>query len=223
MTSSTRDSVLYHLGREPGLTVQQIATLCGISRRAAQELLSRMVNDGLLKKADGINPPFYHLKTHPKAYNIFNFKHEKIAADIYVNLQPFIGYWDFKDRSDFLSAGLKPDRQSVINALPVMWEIDRSTMIRGKIIQKVEKYIRFATKYSREFKVIFACSDRRAKSLIQVLTPYRHHLVWFYTVDFKELINNPTGEIFNSITLERVPLLEVLNLPETDPIQEVTA
>ena len=41
-----------------------------------------MVNDGLLKKADGITPPFYHLKTHLKAYNIFNYKHEKIAADI---------------------------------------------------------------------------------------------------------------------------------------------
>src|ERR1700750_1633922 len=111
--NSSRDLVLYHLSREPGLTVQQIAILCGITRRASQELLSRMVGDGLLKKADGITPPFYHLKTHPKAYNIFNFKHEKIAADIYVYLQPFISYWDFRDQPDFLSAGLKPDRQSV--------------------------------------------------------------------------------------------------------------
>jgi hypothetical protein len=182
-----------------------------------------MVGDGLLKRADGITPPFYHLKSHPKAYNIFNFKHEKIAADIYVYLQPFINYWDFKDQPDFLSAGLKPDRQSVINGLPVMWEIDRSTMVRSKIIDKVEKYIRFANKYNREFRVVFACSGRRAKSLVKVLTPYRHHLVWFYTVDYKELITNPTGEIFNSITLNRVPLLEAERPPETDPIQEITA
>jgi hypothetical protein len=182
-----------------------------------------MVKDGLLKKADGITPPFYHLKSHPKAYNIFNFKHEKIAADIYVYLQPFINYWDYKDRSDFLSAGLKPDRQSVINTLPVMWEIDRSTMIRQKIIGKVEKYIRFANKEQRNFRVIFACSDRRAKSLIQVLTPYRHHLVWFYTVDYKELINNPTGKIFNSITLNRVPLLEAHREPESNSIEQITS
>jgi uncharacterized protein Usg len=196
-----------------------VATLSGTTRRGAQGLLSRMVDDGLLKKADGITPPFYHLKSHPKAYNIFNYQHEKIAADIYVYLQPFINYWDFKDQPDFLSVGLKPDRQSIINALPVMWEIDRSTMTRGKIIAKVEKYIRFANKYNRKFRVIFACSNRRAKSLLQVLTQYRHHLVWFYTVDFKELITNPTGEIFNSITLERVPLLEPQSVPKTDLIQ----
>lgn len=182
-----------------------------------------MVKDGLLKKADGITPPFYHLKSHPKAYNIFNFKHEKIAADIYVYLQPFINYWNYKDQPDFLSVGIKPDRQSQINGLPMIWEIDRSTMVRQKIIGKVERYIRFAAREKREFKVIFACSDRRAKSLIQVLTPYRHHLVWFYTVDYKELINNPTGEIFNSITLQRVPLLANQTSAETDPIQQVTS
>jgi hypothetical protein len=181
-----------------------------------------MVGEGLLKKAE-LMPPFYHLKSHSKAYNIFNYKHEKIAADIYVNLQPFINYWDYKDQPDFLSAGLKPDRQTVVSGLAVVWEIDRSTMIRGKIVQKVEKYIRFANKHNREFRVVFACSDRRAKSLIQVLTPYRHHLVWFYTVDYKELINNPTGAIFNSITLERVPLLEAQSSPETNSIEQVTS
>lgn len=169
-----------------------------------------MVADGLLKKASGITPPFYHLKSHPKAYNIFNFKHEKIAADIYVYLQSLINYWSNKDQPDFLSAGLKPDRQSRINDFPVIWEIDRSTMTRQKIIGKIEKYIRFADRYEQQFNVVFACSDRRAKSLIQIMTPYKHRLVWFFTVDYRELIKNPTGEILNSVTLNRVPLLEVL-------------
>ena len=186
-----------------------------------------MVKDEVLKRADGITPPFYHLKSHPKAYNIFNYQHEKIAADIYVALNDYLDYWGaFNQDPEFLSVGLKYDRASrfyrEFGGERAIWEIDRSTMVRTKIIAKVEKYIKFANRYNREFKVIIACSNRRAKSLISVLTPYRHHLVWFYTVDFNELINNPTGEIFNSITQERVPLLARLPSADSDLIQQVT-
>jgi hypothetical protein len=181
-----------------------------------------MMSDGLLKKAEGVAPPFYHLKTHPKAYNIFNYKHEKIAADIYVNSQPFIDKWRIK-QDDLTSFGIKPDRLCLLSGYPTVWEIDRSTMVRQKIINKVEKYIRFANKSGWKFHVIFACSDRRAKSLIQVLAPYKHHLVWFYTVDYKQLLNNPTGDIFNSITQNRVPLMEARTTFESASLQEVTS
>src|SRR5437868_3561006 len=89
--SSSRDLVLYHLGREKGLTVQQTAILCGISRPAAQRLLQRMEGDGLVKKAPEVIPNVYHFP-QVKAYNIFNLKHEKIAGDIYVYLQELVEF-----------------------------------------------------------------------------------------------------------------------------------
>jgi hypothetical protein len=163
-----------------------------------------MEKDGLLKKADGIMPHFYHLKSHKKAYNIFNYKHEKICADIYVALRP--EFSDAKHYEDFERVGLKYDRQSVINGKVVFWEIDRSTMTGAKIRAKVERYIRLGKTAGQIFSVVFACSDRRAKSLINILSEFKNSKV-FYTVDIKELINNPTGKVFNSPTLERVTLL----------------
>lgn len=166
-----------------------------------------MERDGLLKKADSITPHFYHLSSFKKAYNIFNYQHEKIAGDIYVSLREFLQYWDAKEQPDFLSVGLKPDRLSVINSVAIFWEIDRSTMVRAKITEKIEKYLRYARKNNRQFIVVLACSDRRAKSLLAHLKEFKNRQVWFYTVDYRELIKNPAGQIFNSPTGERVTLL----------------
>src|ERR1043165_3376568 len=134
--SSSRDLVLYHLEREPGLTVEQAATLCGVKRSAAQQLLSRMERDGLVKKADGITPYFFHLPYQTR-YNNITYKHEKIGGDIYVYCQELIEYWDYLQQPDFLEYKLKPDRQSVIAGKIIMWELDRATMTKAKIIQKI--------------------------------------------------------------------------------------
>lgn len=166
-----------------------------------------MENEGLLKRADGVTPYFYHLKSHKKAYNIFNYKHEKICADIYVHLQDHLDAWYTEYDPDFDSVGLRPDRQSICGGFVVMWEIDRSTMTQSKIIKKLEKYRQYANRFNREFIVVFACSDRRAKSLIPRFKDFKNRKVWFFTVNYKDLLNNPTGAIFNSPRLERVSLL----------------
>lgn len=166
-----------------------------------------MVSDGLLKRADGVIPHFYHLKSHKKAYNIFNYQHEKIIGDIYVALSDLIKYWSRIYYEDFLSVGLKPDVSTNISDLIIFWEIDRSTMTISKIIGKLKKYVKLAKRDGRSFTVVFACSNRRAKSILNNLQGFKNPLVRFYTVDYKELISNPTGQIFNSPTLERVTLL----------------
>jgi hypothetical protein len=187
--------------------VQQVATLCGISRPAAQQLLQKLLQSEL-KRADGIEPYFYHLKAHKKAYNIFNFKHEKICGDIYVCLNQYLKYWDATDQPDFRSVRLKPDRASIIDTQIIFWEIDRSTMVHSKIIEKIEKYVKLAKRDRRSFTVVFVCSSRRAKTLLQELQEFKNSYVRFFTVDLKELVNNPTAQIFNSPTGERLTLVQ---------------
>ena len=162
-----------------------MASLCGITRTAAQRLLQRMVDSEELKRADGISPYFYHLKSHKKAYNIFNYKHEKIGADIYVCLQEYIKYWSRAVTPDFISVKLKPDITSAFTMV-VLWELDRSTMTQKKIADKILKYIRYAKKYNRKFNVIFACPKRRANTLLKLFGKYRNPNVWFFTVDYNE-------------------------------------
>ena len=166
-----------------------------------------MEGDGLLKRADGITPHFYHLKSHGKAYNIFNYKHEKICADIYCALQACLDYWNYQLEPGFEEVGLKCDRASIVNKEIVFWEIDRSTMTTGKVRDKVQRYLRLAKGQTLKFFVVFACSSRRAKSLINILSEFKNSQVFFYTVDIKEFLNNPFDEIFNSPTFERVTLL----------------
>jgi hypothetical protein len=191
----SRNKVLHHLSREKGLTVNQVATLCGIKRPAAQRLLGRMVEDGLVKKADGLSPHFYHLPS-VKAYGLQSFKHEKICGDIYVSCQTIIDYWDYRDAEDFTKHGLKPDRATIIGGKIVFWEIDRSTMVKSRIIEKIEKYILFANEEGRQFSVVFACSKRRAASILKDLKGFINPSVHFYVTDFKELTVNPYGRIF---------------------------
>lgn len=164
-----------------------------------------MEENGLLKRADSITPHFYHLKSHPKAYNIFNYKHERICADIYVALSP--EFWDYRHYADFESVGLKYDRQSRIGGRVIFWEIDRSTMTTAKVREKIQKYLRVAKHVDKWFSVVLVCSNRRAKSLINVLAEFKNSSVYFYTVDIKELLRNPYGDIFNSPTFEHVTLL----------------
>lgn len=168
-----------------------------------------MEKDELVKKTPDpkVSPAFYHLSTFPKAYNKHNCEHEKIAGDIYVNLQAFINYWDYHETKDFTQLKLKPDRQSVIGGQVIMWEIDKATEIRAEIIEKVRKYIRYAEKYQQDYFVVFACPKGRVKSLLEVLKDFRHGLVWFFLVDYEELLINPTGNIFTSIMGERVTLV----------------
>lgn len=203
--NSSRDLVLWHLEREPGLTVEQTATLCGIGRSAAQQLLSRMEKDGLLKKADSITPYFYHLPAQ-KRYNNINYKHEKIAGDIYVNCRNIIDYWSYSEQSDFLEYKLKPDRQSIMAGKIIMWEIDRATMTKAKIIQKIEKYLGFARNNQKRFTVTFATTPRRAKSIAGLFEPYRNGFVWFTAVDVIELIQNPLGEVFLTLDNRRTSM-----------------
>jgi superfamily II DNA or RNA helicase len=120
----------------------------------------------------------------------------------------FISYWDYREYQDFLSFSLKPDRASIMSGQRIFWEIDRSTMIRAKIIQKIEKYLKYARHFNREFVLVFACSDRRAKSLVREFSGFINKNVLLYTVDYKQLLNNPTGEIFNSATGKQVALLQ---------------
>lgn len=176
-----------------------------------------MVKEGLLKKTPDpkVKPAFYHLASYPKAYNKHNCEHEKIGADIYVNLQQFIIYWDHKEQPDFTSVKVKPDRQSVMGTQAIMWEIDRATMIRDLIIEKARKYINYANKYERQFYVIFACPKGRVRTLLEVLKDFRHGLVWFFLVDYEELLINPTGQIFTSLRGERVTLLYLAVRHET--------
>lgn len=166
-----------------------------------------MEGENLLKRADQIQPHFYHLKSHRKAYNIFNYKHEKICADIYCTLQPYLNYWNCEPEPGFEEVGLKCDRASIVNKEIVFWEIDRSTMTTGKVKDKVARYLKLAKGQTLTFSVVFACSNRRAKSLINVFSEFKNSRVFFYTVDIKELLNNPTDKIFNSPTLDRVTLL----------------
>lgn len=197
-SSSSRDLVLYHLGREKGLTVHQTAILSGITRPAAQRLLARMEQDGLVKKAPEVVPNFYHLPT-VKAYNIFNSKHEKIAGDIYVYLQELIEFWDWKEYQDFTRFKLKPDRSSVIKGKVLFWEIDRSTMVKKRIIEKIEKYLSYARANNRKFNVVFVASKRRAASIAQEFGSYRNPFVWFAAVDVDQLLQNPLGNIFQTL------------------------
>jgi protein involved in plasmid replication-relaxation len=166
-----------------------------------------MEAEGLLKRADSITPHFYHLKSHPKAYNIFNYKHEKICGDIYLSLINYLDYWEAKTYEDLERVGLRPDRQSRINNKPIFWEIDRSTMTKAKIIEKLKKYIRLGKSNQREFSVVIASTPRRAKSLLNELYEFKNPYAWFYTVDYKELMENPTGQIFYAPTKERVTLV----------------
>jgi len=182
-----------------------------------------MLDEKLIKRADQIKPYFYHLKSHPKAYNIFNQKHEKLCADIYVNLVEYFQEWYCEFDQEFESVKLRPDRQSVFNGLPAMWEIDRATMVHRKIISKAEKYLRYSRKYNRQFRVIFACSGRRARNLITTLQQFRNPNVWFYTVDYNELFKSPSAPIFYSVTGERVALLPPLDSQETSTTQEITS
>ena len=80
-------------------------------------------------------------------------------------------------------------------------------MTTGKVREKVERYLKLAKRESQAFSVVFACSNRRAKSLINVLTEFKNSRVFFYTVDIKELLINPFADIFYSPTFERVTLL----------------
>jgi hypothetical protein len=201
--SSSRDSVLAHLEREPGLTVEQVATLCGIKRSASQQLLSRMEKERLVKKADGIKPYFYHLP-HQTRYNNITYKHEKIGGDIYVYCQELIEYWEYKEQADFKEYKLKPDRQSVMAGKIIMWELDRATMTQAKIIQKIEKYIRFAVETGKQFNVAFATTPRRAKSIAESFARYRNPDVWFTAVDVSELIQNPLSEVFLTLNNRRL-------------------
>lgn len=207
--SSSRDLILFHLDREPGLTVQQVATLSGIGRSAAQQLLSRMEKGGLVKKADKIIPHTYHLP-YQKKFGKQNQEHEKIGGDIYVYCQDIIQYWDYKEQVDFLEYRLKPDRASIMAGKIIMWELDRATMTKGKIIQKIEKYLKFAQDNKRQFTVIFATTPRRAKSIAGEFEAYRNGYVWFAAVDVTEFLANPHAEILLTINSRRVSIHQLI-------------
>ncbi|HKS28733.1 MAG TPA: replication-relaxation family protein [Pyrinomonadaceae bacterium] len=158
-----------------------------------------MEESGLVKKAPEVIPNVYHSTQVKKAYNIFNFKHEKIAGDIYVYLQELIEFWDWKEYPDFTRFKLKPDRSSVIQGKVIFWEIDRSTMTKARIIEKIEKYLSYARGNNRKFNVIFAASKRRAASIAKEFASYRNPFVWFAAVEIDQLLNNPHEKIFQTI------------------------
>lgn len=168
-----------------------------------------MERDGLLKKADAISPHFYHLPYQTR-YNNITYKHEKIGGDIYVYCQNIIEYWDYLERPDFLEYKLKPDRQSVMAGKIIMWELDRATMTKAKIIQKIEKYLQFAQDNERKFNVAFATTPRRAKSIAEEFSCYANGNVWFTAVDVSELIQNQLGEVFLTLNNRRVSIYQLM-------------
>jgi len=157
-----------------------------------------MLDERLLKRADGVLPYFYHLRSHVKAYNEQNYKHEKICGDIYIALQKYIKYWDSKYYDDFLSSGLRYDRQSIISGKIIFWEIDRATETHAKIIRKIEKYLEISRTLGKRFIVVFACPRRRARMLLTEFQGFKNSSVHFYAVDYKALCTDPTAEIFLS-------------------------
>jgi Replication-relaxation len=168
-----------------------------------------MEKDGLVKRADRITPYFFHL-LHQKRYNNINYQHEKICGDIYVYCQELIEYWEYSEQPDFLEYKLKPDRQSIMGGKIIIWEIDRATMTRGKIIQKIEKYIQFAQDNNRQFNVAFATTPRRAKSIAGLFDAYRNSHVWFTAVSISELIQNPRSEVFLTLGNRRISLHQLM-------------
>jgi hypothetical protein len=168
-----------------------------------------MEKDGLVKKADNISPYFYHLPYQTR-YNNITYKHEKIGGDIYVYCQKIIEYWDYSEQPDFLKYKLKPDRQSVMAGKIIMWELDRATMIKARIIQKIEKYLKFAQDNRRQFTVTFATTPRRAKSITEEFDQYRNSYVWFMAVDVTELIANPLGQVFLTLNNRRVSIQQLI-------------
>jgi hypothetical protein len=169
-----------------------------------------MLDDGLLKRAEGFTPYFYHLKSHPKAYNIHNYKHEKICADIYISLNKYLIEWNNKPDNFLNPLGIYPDRLSVINGEIILWEIDRATEKLGDIKNKIEKYLSCAQSTPKHLSVVFASTPRRGKSILKLLAGVRSRNVWFFVVDYQELIADPKTAVFHSAVSRYV----TLKLPE---------
>jgi Replication-relaxation len=165
-----------------------------------------MLSDGLLKRAEGFTPYFYHLKSHPKAYSEQNYKHEKIGADIYISLIEYLAEWNNRPDKFLNSYGIQPDRLSVINGEIILWEIDRSTMKLRDITGKIEKYLSMAPLAPKHVSVVFACTSRRGKSILQLLDGIRNRNVWFFVVDYRELIADPRATLFHSAVSDDVTL-----------------
>ena len=92
----------------------------------------------------------------------------------------------------------------------IMWELDRATMIKARIIQKIEKYLKFAQDNRRQFTVTFATTPRRAKSITEEFDQYRNSYVWFMAVDVTELIANPLGQVFLTLNNRRVSIQQLI-------------
>lgn len=168
-----------------------------------------MVDDGLLKKAEGLIPHFYHLP-HIKAYSIQSYKHEKICGDIYLAYQDILEGWNYEESDDFIQAGVLPDRASCLsNGHVVFWEIDRSTMTRGRVLDKLQRYIHYARMNEHEFSVVFACPKRRAFSLLPHFKEYINPRVKFYVADCAALLSDPMGKVFHNPWNKPFSILEL--------------
>jgi hypothetical protein len=169
-----------------------------------------MEQGGQVKKAPEVVPNFYHSPKVKRAYHNQNYKHEKIAGDIYVYLQELIEFWDWKDYRDFTRFKLKPDRSSIIEGKVIFWEIDRSTMKKLLIIEKIEKYLSYARANNRKFSVVFAAPKRRAASIAKEFASYRNPFVWFAAVDVHQLLQTPLGNIFQTIDGRMLSIKELM-------------
>jgi hypothetical protein len=184
-------------------------------------LLNRMVVDKLIRVHKvGQNDPLYFFLPTTKAPTVFSHAHERACADVYIAYETTgrLAVWNvpenFEDYESYVTAGVRPDRISVIGGKVIFWEIDKGTESYQGVSDKINHYLNlwkqqghrtfhvvFATKdyfrYRNRGKVLRQSAKTRARGILLDLIPFER-ANQFIVGQLDQIISDPFGAVFAS-------------------------
>jgi hypothetical protein len=184
-------------------------------------LLNRMVDDKLIRVHKvGQNDPLYFFLPTTKAPTVFSHAHERACADVYTAYETAgkLPVWNvpenFEDYESYVTAGVRPDRISIIDGKIVFWEIDKGTESYQGVSDKVNHYLNlwkqqgyktfhvvFATKdyfrYRNGSKILRQSAKTRARGILLDLIPFKRSNQ-FIVGQLDRIITDPFGAVFAS-------------------------
>ncbi len=121
-------------------------------------LLKRGEIDRYKIRDNSKNAPYYYRVTRNKKWTEQGYRHEFICSQLYT-LFVGTGLVTRWERPQFKDLGLRPDRFMQYAGLNIYWEIDRGSETYDVIRDKIEKYLKLASRTDTKFHVIFVTRD----------------------------------------------------------------
>jgi len=179
------------------------------SRRAAHAILTNMANDKEIRHQHTKYIEMDHLWMAPgvRPIELGNFDHNLTVGWIYVAINEFGDSFTVEEE---VSPELMADLTADINGTTVRFEIDMGNMDKGRIIEKMDKYIR-STRYPDKCIWILKDGKYQASAIGQALLGYADSKKlgnMFTVARFERFVNELT--VFSPVSKSMIQLTDLV-------------